>query len=426
MSSGRIIYLGLRKDRTRTKRNIMLIVAIGAIFGLIFTINLMIRGIEKTYFNMSNRVAGDKVVIIATSESQAGINNRSEITKDIERFGGHVIGDVERIGAFGSIVLPSYVLNNIDASNIQDDSMPILVSTIFGSRLLDLDPTKAPRDLLKKKEYYQDLNNRLVGQTFADQYGAKYHVIGLMPDNFFVRSMSFEQLDPKNSCILNPVLNLISIPSSAQFIIKNGKENTWQKGETPGTILVSGEDEILAVFDHSTDAYDYFMNGKGFLGETGGLDRAYMTTVVAGKSPINIYAINIIKQVARGAYIVLIIAAFIVSIFTSIKIVDQDKNSIKMYQSLGATHKQIRLIYMSYFASIIIKAAILSFLIAAIIVLTFSALNQDLIQAQAILGFGIMNPPYIIWYGVDMDTLLIFATMIILAPACVFINGKRL
>ena len=97
-----------------------------------------------------------------------------------------------------------------------------------------------------------------------------------------------------------------------------------------------------------------------------------------------------------------------------------------MYQSLGATHRQIRLIYMSYFASIIIKAAILSFSIATIIVLTFSALNQDLIQAQAILGFGIMNPSDIIWYGVDMDTLLIFATMIILAPACVFINGKRL
>ncbi len=143
-------------------------------------------------------------------------------------------------------------------------------------------------------------------------------------------------------------------------------------------------------------------------------------------SPESAYILKIIKMVANIAYVVLGIIAAIVVIFTSIRLIDQDRHNIALHYSLGATTGQVRIIYLCYFLELMIGAAIFAFVFANIIVLSFSALNQEMLGIQAMLGFNQMIYESVWWYGMNLMTLMIFVAMLIMAPLCILVNRKRL
>ena len=116
----------------------------------------------------------------------------------------------------------------------------------------------------------------------------------------------------------------------------------------------------------------------------------------------------------------------IVVVFTSIRLVDQDKQNIALYYSLGATARQVRIIYLCYFLELMVGAAVLAFGLASMIVLLFTGLNHDLLSIQAMLGFNQATYEPIWWYGVNITVFVIIIAMLLMAPLCVLINRKRL
>lgn len=437
MKTKDVLKISTKNIKIYLKRNLMIMAVMGVIFGLIFAINLWLTGMEKTYVAQASRATDGQVIIAATNSTEGMIiddtrpkTSRADMKADIEAHGGKVLEDAEKVGMFGAVVLPAELVKNaieVDLDKTPADAAPVLITTFLGEQLLNKDFPNEYTSAINKQKDYENYREELIGKTFTDSYGAKYYVVGLASSNFYINNLSFKHLERENSNLLNPILEIIPTPEGTPIVIDNGKSQLWQKGSNVLEKDVSASNETtIAVFDNSEKAYEYLKNGNGRFMNIDLPNRTYSVTVIAGMSPESAYILKIIKMVANIASVVLGIIAAIVVIFTSIRLIDQDRHNIALHYSLGATTGQVRIIYLCYFLELMIGAAIFAFVFANIIVLSFSALNKKMLGIQAMLGFNQMIYESVWWYGMNLMTLMIFVAMLIMAPLCILANRKAI
>lgn len=434
-----VLHISAKNIRIYFKRNLIIMATMGIIFGLILTINLWFQGMENSCTELASQSVEGRVIIEATNSTAGMIVDeeqpqatRREMIADIEAYGGKVLGEAEKFGVFGSIVLPEDIVKNAietDLAKVPTDAAPVLVSTFLGEQLLGKSFPAESTSAIKKQKDYEKFRDSLIGRTFTDTQGAKYYVAGLTSGNFHVGNLSFKQLERTNNNLLNPMLELVTTPNGQSIIIDNGKSKQWQRGKetiSDITMPIDDSDTVVAVFDSNTEAYRYFRQGKGKFMNVDFPNRTYLVNAVAGVSPETQYIINMIRMAINIISVALGIIAAVVVIFTSIRLVDQDKQNIALYYSLGATTGQMRMIYLCYFLELMIGAAVLAFGLASGAVLMFSLLNQKLLSIQAMLGFNSIAHAQIIWYGPNIVTIIIMSIMLAMAPLCVLVNLRLL
>lgn len=431
---------GAKRLFTDTKRSLFIILSASALFSLVFLINLWFQGLQSTYLHLA-AVTNDRVVISATTEDAmlAGAltpERQHSIAADIEAHGGHLIGAATYFGAYQSIVLPAHFLTDrilIDPSQAPDDAAPTLVSTFLGEQLLGHAASHDRSDLATKTDSYTQYRQALLGRTFTDISGAKYYIIGFAPSNFRVANLSFAQIDPLNQSPLNPALELISTPHTPSIVVDNDKSALWQKGTvTPAETNGRPADPnnrpaaLLAYFDHADAAYQYLRNSHAAFFNLNLPDRTYAVEVVAGTSPEALYRLQILRLFVVVASAILLLIAAIIVILSSIRFVDRDRSNIALYYHLGATTRQVKCIYLGYFLTLMLTATLVAFLVATLIIAIFNLTHQDLLSAQALLGFALPAPRTIWWYGLSPELCLSIVIALLLAPLCTLINFKPL
>lgn len=431
-----VLRFSTKNFRIHLKRNLMVVVVMGIIFGLIFTVNLWLQGLENYYAHYTSQATSGQVLITATnstwlaepSEDETPIS-REAMVADIEAYGGQILGEVATYGVYNTIILPPELISGvieIDPSQVPADAAPTLVNQYLGAQLLQAQYPTQTTKAFSKFRHYEEYRSKLLGQTFTDAFGTKYCIVGLAPDSFRLSTLSFQQLERANANPFNILLEMISTTSSPNIVINNGHSGTWDAGELPLQYHQPAADQVLAVFPDAASAYRYFKSGHGDFMSVDFSDRQYYVEVVAGFSPDIIFLFNMLKFVVNIASLILGLIATIVVIFTSIRLVDQDSKNIALYYSLGATKKQIRSVYLCYFFLLMLFALLFAFFLASTIVLAFSLLNQNLLSIQAAVAFGLNERPIVIWYGVNFTTFIIAFAMLILAPLCTLVNAKHL
>ncbi len=435
-----VLHISLKNIRIYFKRNLIIMAVMGVIFGIVLAINLWFQGMENSYTELANQSTEGRVIIEATNSMEGMIiddalpkTTRQEMTEDIEAHGGKVLGDAEKFGLFGSVVLSKELVENrimVDMEEVPVDAAPVLVSTFLGEQLLGKSFPAEYTNAVRKQKDYKEYQDKLIGKTFTDAYGAKYYVVGLNSGNFHVDNLSFNQLEQGSNNILNPVLAFVATPNGSPIVIDNGKSESWQKGEKISLEDIVGikteSESLIAVFDDSKSAYEYFQHGKGRFMNVDLPSRTYSVNIVAGMSPETMYIIENMNFVINIVSVALGLIAAIVVVFTSIRLVDQDRQNVALYYSLGATTRQVRTIYLFYFLELMIGAAILAFCSASVIVLAFSFLNQEILGIQSALGFNLVATPGEIWYAVNAGTFVIIVAMLTVSFICIAINNKRL
>lgn len=435
-----VLHISLKNIRIYLKRNLIIMATMGIIFGLILTINLWLQGMENSYTELANQSTEGRVIIEATNSMEGMIiddalpkTTRQEMAEDIEAHGGKVLGDAEKFGLFGSVVLSKELVENrimVDMEEVPVDAAPVLVSTFLGEQLLGKSFSAEYTNAVRKQKDYKEYQDKLIGKMFTDAYGAKYYVVGLNSGNFHVDNLSFNQLERGSNNILNPVLAFVATPNGTPIVIDNGKSESWQKGEKISLEDIVGikteSESLIAVFDDSKSAYEYFQHGKGRFMNVDLPNRTYSVIIVAGMSPETMYIMENMNFVINIVSVALGLIAAIVVVFTSIRLVDQDRQNVALYYSLGATTRQVRTIYLFYFLELMIGAAILAFCSASVIVLAFSFLNQEILGIQSALGFNLVATPGEIWYAVNAGTFVIIVAMLTVSFICIAINNKRL
>lgn len=435
-----VLRISLKNIRIYFKRNLIIMAVMGVIFGIVLAINLWFQGMENSYTELANQSTEGRVIIEATNSMEGMIiddalpkTTRQEMAEDIEAHGGKVLGDAEKFGLFGSVVLSKELVENrimVDMEEVPVDAAPVLVSTFLGEQLLGKNFSAEYTNAVRKQKDYKEYQDKLIGKTFTDTYGAKYYVVGLNSGNFHVDNLSFNQLERGSNNILNPVLAFVATPNGTPIVIDNGKSESWQKGEKISLEDIVGikteSESLIAVFDDSKSAYEYFQHGKGRFMNVDLPNRTYSVIIVAGMSPETMYIMENMNFVINIVSVALGLIAAIVVVFTSIRLVDQDRQNVALYYSLGATTRQVRTIYLFYFLELMIGAAILAFCSASVIVLVFSFLNQEILGIQSALGFNLVATPGEIWYAVNAGTFVIIVAMLTVSFICIAINNKRL
>jgi len=188
-----ILHISAKNIRIYFKRNLIIMAVMGVIFGLILTINLWFQGMENAYMKLASRITDGKVIIEATNSMEGMVveDTMPQVThqamqEDIETYGGKVLGDAEKYGVFGSVILPKELVENaveVDMNKVPADAAPVLVSTFLGEQLLGKSFPSEYTNATQKQKDYEEYRNEIIGKTFTDAYGAKYYVVGLNSNN---------------------------------------------------------------------------------------------------------------------------------------------------------------------------------------------------------------------------------------------------
>lgn len=420
------LHIAAQNLRTHLKRNVMVILTMGVIFGLIFTIQFLKQGLENAYSKSANMATNGKVIIVATNDSaslgvtkpiESGLYSIKDIASDIERYGGKIISLRSADEAYNITLDPQLVEGAIiaDLSSAPSGTTPILANAVLWQTFLDGD---IPGKELSMS--YIEYRQQLIGQTFSTTDEKKYFVAGLAPGGFGIFNLSFKQLDYKNKNILNPLLELLTVPSGYSITIGNTKPP--QKADFDYFDVSPAV--ITAVFDNVKQAYDYFKNGESYFKNVELPNRKYLAETVAGMSPEAYYGFQIFDLVAGVACILLGAIAIIIVIFTTIRLVDQDKNNIALYYSLGATTKQVGAIYLGYFSMLMLGATILALILASIVTLAYSLCSQEMLSEIFMLAFSLPESPFVLLCGINIEVVIFILLMLVMAPVCVLLNRK--
>ncbi len=435
-----VLRISLSNIRVYFRRNLMIVMVMGIIFGLIFAMNLWLQGLENSYIKLASAATDGKVILEATNNTNGIIADettpsvtREAMIDDITAHSGRILGDVERFSVFGGVIVPENLVSNaiqVDLSKVPTDAAPVLVSTSLSEILLYQHFPALAGNAVSKQKTYEEYRDSVIGQTFTDSYGAKYFVVGLTPGSFHISNLSLQQLERNNHNLLNPILELIPTLGASSIIIDNGQSVHWQVAEVDDSqnlgAIDNDRESLLVMFENLQSAYNYFRHGKGKFINIDLPNRTYFVTHIAGMPLDILYIFNAMQFVINLTSIFLGVIAMIVVIFTSIRLVDQDQRNISLYYSLGATRLQVGLIYLCYFFELMLGAVIFAFGLASIIVLSFSIINQELLGIQAMLGFNQATYQQIIWYGINPEIIITIGLMLIMSLLCVAVNRKRL
>ena len=146
--------------RARLKFSLTVIIGLGVLFGLVLAAHLWLHGLEDTYTRIASEATDGKVILVATNDMSREANpgearismNREEMIRDLEQYGGEIVGDLERFGNYGGIVVPAELLDGVAKTDLSDapaDAAPVLVSTLLGEQLLGENYTDQSLDLTK-------------------------------------------------------------------------------------------------------------------------------------------------------------------------------------------------------------------------------------------------------------------------------------
>ncbi len=441
-----ILKLSFKNIKTHLGRNLILVAVGGIIFMLIFVVNLWLQGLENTYQKYANVATDGKVIIVATNTANSisatdvdteTTATKAEIIADLERFGAKIVGERELYGTYGSVMLDVNLVNGaieVNPSLAPRGSAPTLVSPFLGQQLLGADCANTTSSVKNKIESYRKYRNDIIGKTLTDASGTQYYIVGLTPSGFGISNLSFRGIDRKNDSPLNAVLEMIPVPSSTPLILAG----QWELSSTDTTLLsdLEGADSpsvqsfdnqgVIAVFENSKAAYQYFKFGKGQFMGVEQKDRIYSVNTLAGMSPETQYIFQAIKTITVIACIILAAVALVVIIFTSIRLVDQDRQNIALYYNLGATKRQVKAIYFYYFLWLAIGALILATFVAVAIVIIYSVLNRETLGVLFMVTFSLPEQPEIILCGLNF-AICGFAILLLISPALsVAVNGRKL
>lgn len=414
-----LIKLSCQNIRTQPKRHIMIMLAVGMIFGVIFVANFYLQGIENTYQNLANYATDEKVLLIATPS----LNNNSltpeititddELIADVEQFGGKVAGKIQRYGGeYGNIILDaSYLQPNIivQYNNLPTNIAPILADSTTGQRLLQQDFPTNSISISKHLEYYQRFCKSLIGHTFTDSNGMNYLVVGLAPSNYHLFQLPLFD-------IFGELTGSFPAPTAQSIVINS--PNSGQQAVTTNASLI--------VFENPQQAYQYLLYGHGNFIMTDFPDRTYQVDTIAGMSPETMYIFHIKHLVLNVFSTILFVIAIIIIIFTSIRLTDQDQSNIQLYSNLGATTRQVRMIYWAYFLMLIISGLLLAFMIASAFTIIYSLIKQDLLSSIFQLGFSLSNAPNVILWGMNWEVCGFIVATIASSLLCILINYHKL
>lgn len=372
--------------------------------------------------------------------------SKSAVTELIKPYGGKVIGTISNycinteqifiekltqpeysssIGCFINIVgttvkiIEGNVLNSfIKITEQKDDVIQIVTQLESAAKLLGISAPNYhnPNPATSLKDFINAVNQQAIGLQFAGDMinGDKitYEIVGLLPPK------GISTINPRS---INPIESTTHTELGSdtswwpsEFIVTNPDSTAFK---TTYTIDIdTRSNNILASFP--SNQFDQLLYEEDQL-------KIGQSEFISNRRSLNAQTLFIDKTIIAFTIIFSIIAT-IIMIGTIARIIDDERQTIALYRTVGATTKNILQVFTGYIFTLSTLIAICSTIIGLTLAAIITATHTDLITANVSALYNIPNLQPLIFIAFDPRILIIIAIIIVVGLICLLLTLDKL
>ncbi len=439
------LRLGLAGLTAHKKQTSIVIIVSGLLFSIIAAAAFLIQGLENLTFSLMLAPTAGKVLIMASvdprvCDDECNIPTEvAEIKANIQHYGGRAIpAQLQQTSAGIFYELSEDIFTTPVDPEIADDITQILVPVTTAAKLANLSLPGRDAELSEKITALTNAEARTSRQIIADETGQKYYIADILPGSAGATSLSLASVG-QGANPLDLLLAQVNTGLSGSFILKTAPqsaEKVTNREPTSGIITkkdVNAEATglVFAEFPNLETAYNYFRDKSNYCSEfnqfSGNCGRNYKyQTLSAISDPLTTYEnFQEIWLIFRIVVAVLTVIASIVAISTFARIIGKDTRLISLYYAVGATRRQVTLVYLGYLLMLSLATAVFAIVMGTIFALALSWAHQTALTQVFTLGFGKLIEGRILLLGWN-SSLWIILGVICLASVLTIIacNGR--
>ena len=364
----------------------MVIVVIGAMFSLLFAVNLIIAGVRRNAEELAERGSGGETLVMvtkkvecATVECEVPEVDEEEAREIIQKYGGKVIAEVGLEGIAYS--LPEEMLRKAIEVPVETvpDGVRIKVTSLSNASLRAMVPIPEGTNVKAKLEAVERIQEKVVGKIRETSSGEEM-IVGILP-YALVLNLSLENVGDKWNP-LNMVLDKVkTVNEYGEFYVR-------RRGEEAEKVV-----GLVASFGEVSEAYKYMRDDTNYDSD---LDDSYKRAEfevreILGSGVETYVQTEILQIIVNLVSAGLAVVAAVVLITTVVRLVGQEKRTVWLYRAMGATKREIILVYFLYVMELCVLAVGLALLVAVVVALGMSWFNEGNLETVVELGYGVKD-----------------------------------
>lgn len=397
--------LGLRNIGAHKKRVAMVVVIIGALFGVLTAACMLFAGIERVVLDAQTATTHGRVLLSVVVDPRLcedeGCDYEKSVTEMrdlIARYDGEAIeGNIYYTSAGMFYELPEGVLD-VEYVLPEDTELPVVaVPPSTAQRWLRMSEGGWNGTLEKKVKTAEQIRERALHQTIEYKgysfsegesgIGDKYYIADLVSPGGGASTLMLDgALKAVNP--LNLVLGTLNVGSGVNFVLRPNQEMLAQKK------TMAEEGRLIASFATIEEAIKFTKDPATRCREEQVMFNSCppeykFTTSPLLLSPLENYEVFGELKILLGVLVgIFCVVAAIVALTTFVRLIRSDTKTIALYYALGASRSEVLLIYLVYLLGICVITIGFILVLAVVLTLLMNLLNATGLSQTFMLAYG--------------------------------------
>lgn len=401
------LRLGFAGVKAHKKRAFTVVIIVGLLFSVITAGAFILQGLESIALETMLAPTDGKVLVVSSVDTKICGDNCNiatevvEIKKNIERYDGKIIPTTISQTADGMFYKAEEKVFSSEANNTTDVTQ-VIVPLGTAANLASVEMQERDAEVADKLAATQEVREKTLGKVVENEAGEKYYIAEILPSGVYASNLSFMNIGQDGNP-LNLILGQIRTGVSQNFITKSAKtepkvdeSNTEQSSGFIAMEDVDAEEMgvVFARFENIEAAYKYYQDKANYCSETDrifnmcGKDYKYQVVSAVSDPTMTYENLQNAWLVFMLIAAVLTIIALIIAISTYGRLIGKDLKIISLYHALGATKRQIRVVYAVYLLMLSLMAVVFAILLGLAFAATLSIMNMEALKQVWTLAFG--------------------------------------
>ena len=401
------LRLGFAGVKAHKKRAFTVVLIVGLLFSVITAGAFILQGLENIALETMLAPTDGRVLVVSSVDTKICGDNCDiatevvEIKKNVERYDGKLIPAKISQTADGMFYRTEEKVFSSETNNATDVTR-VIVPLGTAANLAGIEMPERDAEVADKLAATQEVREKTLGKVVKNEASEKYYITEILPSGVYANNLSFMNIGQGGNP-LDLILGQIRTGVSQNFIIQSAKTEPKMDeddmGQSSGFIVMEDIDAeamgmVLAQFEDVKAAYNYYQDKANYCSETDRIfnmcGKDYIYQVVSAVSDPTMTYENLQNAwlVFMLIAAVLTIIALIIVISTYGRLIGKDLKIISLYHALGATKRQIRVVYAVYLLMLSLMAVVFAILLGLAFAATLSIMNMEALKQVWTLAFG--------------------------------------
>lgn len=382
------LRLGFAGVKAYKKRAFTVVIIVGLLFGVIVAGAFILQGLENVVLGTMLESTGGKVLLMSSVDREIcgeGCNRLKEETEMMKR----------KVEEYGGEVLEARVVRTVDGTFYEmkedvfgvasdNDVMQVVVSLRTAMKLAGMEMLGGKASILEKMQAVVKAREEVLDRVVESKNGAKYQIVEILPGAVYLGNLYLSNIGQKGNP-LDLIIGSIGTGTSLNFIVD--AEIDEVEVEDPGVVFASFPD-VESADNYYRDEANYCSEVDRAFAQCNKKYRYQVASMIS--NPLEAYEkFRDIWLVFKVAAAVLTAIALIIALSTYARLIGKDLKIISLYHAMGATGRQIRIVYIVYLLMLSLMAVGFAMILGLGLAAGLSVANMEALEQVWLLAFGV-------------------------------------